>query len=65
MTLRSIPTLSVLALAALFWIVPSIGTQGIGTLGQRASHADRTLVEVGIASDLTLADAAVEAALPN
>lgn len=37
--------ISVVAVAAgLLWIVPSIGTQGMGTLGQRFSHPDDGLI---------------------
>lgn len=66
------PALSVLGLAAVLWVVPSIGTQGMGTIGQRFSHADRTLVEAQVptpadpartAAALRRADAQVEAAL--
>ena len=45
MKLRTAPTLTVFGLAAVLWVVPSIGTQGMGTIGQRFSHADRTLLE--------------------
>jgi len=57
-----------LGLAAVLWVVPSIGTQGMGTIGQRFSHADRALVEDSVSGArlrylLRAADAEVEAAL--
>ena len=59
--------MTTLGLALVLWVVPSIGTQGMGTIGQRYSHADRGLIveaEVGARRDaLRRADAAVEAAL--
>jgi hypothetical protein len=36
--------LAVTALVAAFWAVPSVGTRGQGTLGDRFVHADRSLV---------------------
>lgn len=32
------------AVAGGLWVVPSVGTQGQGTLGDRFSHTDRALV---------------------
>lgn len=60
--------MTVLGLAAVLWVVPSIGTQGMGTIGQRFSHADRALIETGtepavLRPALLAADAQVEAAL--
>jgi hypothetical protein len=45
MKLQTAPTLTAIGLAAVLWVVPSIGTQGMGTIGQRFSHADRVLLE--------------------
>ncbi|TRW14158.1 hypothetical protein [Glacieibacterium frigidum] len=60
--------MTVLGLAAVLWVVPSIGTQGMGTIGQRFAHADRALVEANadaaaLRPTLLSADAQVEAAL--
>lgn len=68
MTVRALPVMTVLGLAAVLWVVPSIGTQGMGTIGQRFSHADRALIETSAEGDavrttLLGADAEVEAAL--
>ena len=68
MTVRALPVMTVLGLAAVLWVVPSIGTQGMGTIGQRFSHADRALVEASVGGNalrpaLRAADARVEAAL--
>lgn len=68
MTVRALPLMTVLGLAAVLWVVPSIGTQGMGTIGQRFAHADRALVEAGndaaaLRPALLAADAEVEAAL--
>lgn len=30
---------------AVLWIVPSIGTQGMGTIGQRTAHPDAILLD--------------------
>lgn len=32
------------ALAAALWVIPSVGTRGQGTLGDRFVHTDETLV---------------------
>lgn len=51
---------AVLALA--LWVVPSVGTRGQGTLGDRFSHPDRGLIAADAAADraaLVRADAAV------
>lgn len=44
MKLSALPIMSILGLAAVLWVVPSIGTQGMGTIGERHSHVDRGLV---------------------
>lgn len=41
-------TLAVLSSA--LWVVPSFGTQGMGTIRQGYRHPDRTLAEVGLAT---------------
>ncbi len=60
------------ALAALLWIVPSVGTQGMGTIGHGFTHADSDLIDPAaddaVARDavrnrLQHADTAVEVAL--
>ncbi len=61
--LRPIPLLAIAGLAVTLWIVPSIGTQGQGTIGQRFSHIDRALASDKGAPALRAADAAVEATL--
>lgn len=54
-------------LAAALWVVPSVGTQGMGTLGQRFSHPDDRLVHAATATAdravLQRADLAVLVAL--
>ena len=35
----------VAALSAVLWVVPSVGTQGMGTIGQRFTHPDRGLID--------------------
>ncbi|MGI4878585.1 MAG: hypothetical protein ACRYG4_13980, partial [Janthinobacterium lividum] len=61
-----------LSLAALMWVVPSVGTQGMGTIGRRLTHPDRDLVGRPVAdirsveradSILQNADRTVETAL--
>lgn len=64
------PLLTVLTLTGVLWVVPSLGTQGMGTLGQRFDHPDRDLVEASVSSagirpTLHAADAAVELALDS
>ena len=50
------------------WVVPSIGTQGMGTIGQRIAHTDAALfdanptVRTASAAALARADAAAEGA---
>ncbi len=65
-------TVAIAALAAVMWIVPSVGTQGMGTIGQRFVHPDSVLVDPDAGTDaarqsaravLQSADAATETAL--
>ena len=70
MTPKSPKVLMVAGLAAILWIVPSIGTQGMGTIGQRFSHPDAALADgsqdatsPAARAALARADAAVEGAL--
>ena len=68
MSVRTLPLLATIALAAVLWVVPSIGSRGMGTTGEPFAHADRSLVEAGVSRDevrarLRDADARVEAAL--
>lgn len=63
MTLRLKPLSIAVGMAAVLWVVPSVGTQGIGTLGQRFSHPDRRLMGIDGDTELHRADATVEAAL--
>lgn len=44
MTSRALQITASAVLAAALWIVPSVGTRGQGTLGDRFVHPDRTLV---------------------
>lgn len=61
--------MTTLGLAVILWVVPSIGTQGMGTIGQRYSHVDGGLIaevqSVGQRDALRRADAAVEVALAH
>ena len=67
MKFGALPVMTVLGLAAVLWVMPSIGTQGMGTIGQRFAHADRALAtsrsDAAMRTDLRRADAEVEAAL--
>jgi hypothetical protein len=68
MSKRLLPPLAIVALAATLWVVPSIGSQGMGTLGERVWHADRSLIDrdgdaVAITAKLRSVDARVEAAI--
>lgn len=68
MSRRGTPVLAVVALAATLWFVPSIGSQGMGTIGERYDHVDRELVGgaapvVGLHAKLIRVDSQVEAAL--
>lgn len=66
---RLFSTLLIIGLAAAFWVMPSVGTQGMGTIGQRFTHPDRPFLDAtepsGRASTdaLQSADHSVEAAL--
>ena len=67
---RLTPILAIAALAATLWVVPSMGSQGMGTIGERFGHADRSLVDGAAGPDrvsaaLRAADAHVEAALAH
>lgn len=35
----------VASIALALWVVPSLGTQGMGTIGQRYTHPDRAMIE--------------------
>ncbi|QYE36489.1 MULTISPECIES: hypothetical protein [Sphingosinicellaceae] len=63
---------AIAGLAAVMWIVPSVGTQGMGTIGQRFIHPDTVLVDPVADTDtarqsaritLQAADSATETAL--
>ena len=45
MALKHLRTFLVVGLAAILWIVPTVGTQGMGTIGQRFSHPDAALAD--------------------
>lgn len=62
---RTLQIATTCAVAAALWVVPSVGTRGQGTLGDRFVHADRSVVGNGAAARATLmrADAAVAAAV--
>ncbi len=66
------PLLATVGLAAVLWIVPSVGTQGMGTIGQGFTHADSAMIDAhadttaardAVKRRLQVADAATEAAL--
>jgi hypothetical protein len=68
------PAVAGVILSGVLWVIPSLGTQGMGTIGQRFAHADRDLVaEAAVSPDdassasartaLLRADAAVESAV--
>lgn len=71
MTPKYSNTLIILGLAAVLWVVPSLGTQGMGTIGQRFSHPDAALADgraqsgttPAVRATLQRADVAVESAL--
>lgn len=54
---------AVVALAAALWVVPSVGTLGQGTLGDRFIHPDRNLVPVDGRATLVRADQEVARAV--
>lgn len=60
MTRRVLQYGATAGLAAMLWIVPSVGTRGQGTLGDRFVHADREVMMPAAAGD---ADKATRAAL--
>jgi hypothetical protein len=49
------------------WFVPSLSTQGAGTVGRQLPHPDRAFVAEAVTPDTQLhhADAAVRIALPR
>jgi hypothetical protein len=68
------PVVTGVILSGVLWVIPSLGTQGMGTIGQRFAHADRGLMvedrvlpeDVKYSSTregLLRADAAVESAV--
>lgn len=65
MTSRVFQLAATAVLATALWIVPSVGTRGQGTLGDRFVHADRDLVPATASgrATLTRADAAVAKAV--
>jgi len=68
-----IKTIVVAGLAAALWVVPSLRTQGVGTIGGPLHHPDRVLqIEQNDAADksvmerrLRRADASVSAVMPR
>lgn len=65
---RSISYAATAVLAAALWIVPSVGTRGQGTLGDRFVHPDRGLMsssepDAATRATLTRADAVVAGAV--
>lgn len=66
---RNILIIATIAFA--LWVVPSFGTRGMGTIGQRFSHPDSDLIapsaeaSSAIATQLQHADRMVRAALPQ
>ena len=68
MSKKNTPAVFVVGLTGLLWVVPSIGSQGLGTVGEPYGHADRALVQGNLApaavrTALRAADARVEATL--
>ncbi len=67
MTSRSLFLLT--GTAAVLWVVPSVGTQGMGTIGARVIHPDADLVDTlptarpAARATLTRADEVAEAAI--
>lgn len=69
---RHSSSLAIAGIAAVMWTVPSVGTQGMGTIGQRFIHPDSVLVDPDADTDsarqsarivLQAADSATETAL--
>jgi hypothetical protein len=65
---RAIGYAATAALAAALWIVPSVGTRGQGTLGDRFAHPDRSVMgaaepDAATRAALTRADALVAGAV--
>ncbi|MGI4876606.1 MAG: hypothetical protein ACRYG4_03895 [Janthinobacterium lividum] len=55
---RPSPTLVItLGLAGALWVMPSVGTQGMGTMGQRYAHPDRAVFDA-VSTDVHLMDQA-------
>ena len=66
MTVRVFQITATIGLAFALWVVPSVGTRGQGTLGDRFLHPDHGLVSEQVAADsasLSRADAVVIAAV--
>lgn len=65
MTSRTFQLMATAVLATALWVVPSVGTRGQGTIGDRFVHADRDLVAPNAAgkSSLRSADAVVAKAV--
>ena len=61
MTSRTFQLLATAVLATALWVVPSVGTRGQGTIGDRFAHADDDLVPANAVGHAALqrADAAV------
>lgn len=66
-----IKTLAAVALALGMWFVPSLSTQGAGTVGRQLTHPDRALLTGSAQGAATpvdqmhIADVAVWSALPR
>lgn len=62
-----VKTLAAITLALGMWFVPSLSTQGAGTVGRQLPHPDRAFVAEAVTPDTQLhhADAAVRSALPR
>lgn len=58
----------VASIALALWVVPSLGTRGMGTIGQRNSHADGVIIGAPASSPaadlLRRADELVKSRLP-
>ncbi len=70
MSSRVLQLAATAVLAAALWVVPSVGTRGQGTLGDRFVHPDRSLVAAAAPAEvareraaLTEADAIVARAV--